>query len=632
MLFYVVYTGHDEKILKSNSFVHQYIMDFAQLHLHWRESSYKSTRYRSYSLARSYRDNGKSRKKIVLKLGKLSPEEVQRWRYFLQAAKNPKTFLTTLDDLGVTHHYAYLDVAVASAVWDWWELDRVFRHDGKRMIPLATVTRILTLNRCIDPAAKSKTPDWFRETALPWLLSVDPNQINSSCIFRELIAIEQHKDALCQHLFQRMRRIYPDAMRLVFYDLSSTTFSGTHCLLMKWGYCKEGYHNHVVLALVVNRVGLPFYWEVLPGGTPDVTTITWLLERLKQRFQELQVTLTFDRGLVSDANLTVLEKAQIKYISAMDKDQIEGLTAIAFSMFSHLEAEQIERQAEQLPGFTKLTAATYYREAGLQEGRRYLLCFSPHVLRSQRRARAEAVTTFRTSAQEVNTELGTAKKSRQQAATQEKFDQRIRKANLSDFVKVALQPYHVPVERPGKSRLVHTWQGTVKVDKEAMRRAGRLDGFWLLVTNHIEQEHGGFRLSGRDLIPPYQEKAVIESVFRDLKSFLDIRPVYVWTEVHVKAHHTACVLAHLINRTLTLWLHTTKGGDTTTDIVAHERFYKELAGCQIDCIDVENVGLSTYKMTRPTPQQKELLARVALTHLLNQEVSDLAKDLSKERV
>jgi len=34
----------------------------------------------------------------------------------------------------------------------------------------------------------------------------------------------------------------------------------------------------VVLALAVRGDGVPFYWEVLPGGTADVTTLTWLLE------------------------------------------------------------------------------------------------------------------------------------------------------------------------------------------------------------------------------------------------------------------------------------------------------------------------------------------------------------------
>ena len=53
------------------------------------------------------------------------------------------------------------------------------------------------------------------------------------------------------------------ALSRVFYDLSSATFSGCKCVLTKWEHCKTGYQNHVVLALIVNQEGLPFYWETL---------------------------------------------------------------------------------------------------------------------------------------------------------------------------------------------------------------------------------------------------------------------------------------------------------------------------------------------------------------------------------
>ena len=88
-------------------------MDLAKLHLHWRTSHYKGNSYRSYSLARAYREHGKNRKEIVLKLGRLSNDEAQRWRSLLQTVKKPGAFVTTLDDLVVTRHYAYLDVASA---------------------------------------------------------------------------------------------------------------------------------------------------------------------------------------------------------------------------------------------------------------------------------------------------------------------------------------------------------------------------------------------------------------------------------------------------------------------------------------------------------------------------------------
>jgi len=593
------------------------IVDLAQLHLHWRASQYKGKNYRSYSLARGYRENGKNRKKIVIKLGKLSEAEAEKWRKVLKAIKKPDVFLTTLDDISVATHYAYLDVAAANAIWDEWGLDEIFSSNDKRVVTVATIARILTVNRCIDPAAKSQTPEWFRSTALPWLLDVNPDQINVSRIFRELTVIESHKEAICKHLFNRMRRNNPDSMSSVFYDLSSTTFTGCRCVLMKWGHCKEGYHNHVVLALVVNSDGLPFYWEVLPGGTADAKTIIWLLGRLKERFKVLETTLVFDRGMVSDDNLTLMEEAGIKYISAMDKSQLEGITGLDFSLFSHLDPERVDAQAAGLPDFTMLNKTTYYREIKIAGKRRYILCFNPEMFRDQRKARKQAVADFHAFVDNLNVELHEAKNSRQYETTYNKFKQRLKKAKLTAFVDVKLHAVHVKRETTDGS--IRTYKATVVVDGNKMRKAGKLDGFWLLVTNHTKKANDAFIVPAEKAIIPYREKLVIESAFRDIKSFVEVNPLYVWTEAHVKAHYTCCVLAHLINRNLTIRLHANEGC-ATKEIVAHEKLYKKLSGCQIDRIEVDNVRLSTYSMTRPTSEQKELVERVGLTRLLSLQV------------
>lgn len=604
-------------------------MDLADLQLHWRESRYQGKTYRSYSLARAYRHNGKNRKEIVVKLGKLTDEEVARWRNLLTTSKNPDAFFTTLDDLVVSDHFAHLDVAVANAIWDEWRLDDAFDDDGKRKLGVATIARILALNRCIDPAAKSQTPEWFNGAALSWMLDIDRALVNASRIFRELDAIEERKEAICRHLFERIKRQAPDSLNSVFYDLSSTTFSGSRCVLMKWGHCKEGYRNHVVLALVVNRDGLPFYWEVLPGGTADATTITWLLERLKERFRINETTLVFDRGMVSDDNLKLLEAAGIKYISALDKSQLEPVTGLDFTAFAELDPERVGEQEAALPGFNRLGDDTYYREVKVDGARRYILCFNPRLFRDQRHARTQAVADFRAFVDELNAELRGAKKSRRRQPTAEKFERRVVKDKLRDFVGVRLSATDIArTAADGSPFHVRTYQGTAVVDEARMLQAGRLDGFWLLVTNHQEKEGEVFQVAAPEAIVPYREKVVIEGAFRDIKSFVEVAPVHVWTEAHVKAHYTICVLSHLINRTLTLRLHQ-RPGDLTREIVSHEKLFAKLSNCMIDLIRVENVGLATYNLTRPTDEQRELIHRAGLPNLLSQRVVEKAKSSLK---
>jgi transposase len=601
-------------------------MDLSKLHLDWGSSRYKGKVYRSYSLARPLWVDGKNKKETIIKLGKLSDEEVKKWRNLLKALKNPNSFLTSFEDISVEKHYAYLDVSVANAIWDELGMDSVFQNDGKRCISIATVARILTINRCIEPASKSKTPEWFQETALPWMLGINSREINPSRIFRELAVIESHKEAICKYLFTRYTQSEPASMKSLFYDLSSTSFEGTKCKLMKWGHCKSGYDNHVVLALVVNKIGLPFYWEVLPGCTADSTTIIWLLERLKNTFnlKELkEITFVFDRGMVSDDNLALLESEGIKYISAMDRNQIGNIVDIDFTQFSDLLPEKIDKQVNNLTKFKKINKNTFAREIKVEGERRYILCFNPQLFKDQRKAREKAIANFRTFVSNLNAELLAAKKSRQKQATYAKFKKRLEKIKLSSFVDVTLSIKYVYREEDGTSRKIRTYQGEVIVDKEEMSLAGNKDGFWLLVTNHTEKGDRVFKVSTEEAIAPYREKELIEEAFKNINSFVEIAPVFVWTEDHVKAHYTICVLSYLINRTLTIRLHRQKG-DVSKEIVAHRKLFKESQKCKIDYIEVANIQQRKFNLTKTTAKQKELLQRIRLSNLLDRKILDKA--------
>ena len=278
----------------------------------------------------------------------------------------------------------------------------------------------------------------------------------------------------------------------------------------------------------------------------------------------------------------------------------------------------MDKQTDKLAKFKKLNENTYYREFPVQGKRRYILCFNPQLFKDQRKARTQAIADFHGFVRELNAQLQTAKRSRQRKATKEKFTRRLKRIKLNTFVDVELRLIHV--NSATNQDAIRTYQATVIVDEQAKRKAERLDGFWLLVTNHTEKAKNVYQVIAKDAIMPYREKVVIESAFRDIKSFVEVKPVYVWTEAHVKAHYTCCVLAYLINRSLTQRLHKHEG-TLSKDVVAHERLYKELSDCQIDQIEVQNMHLSTYNMSYATDVQKELLERVGLIKLLSFDVA-----------
>ena len=83
-------------------------------------------------------------------------------------------------------------------------------------------------------------------------------------------------------------------------------------------------------------------------------------------------------------------------------------------------------------------------------------------------------------------------------------------------------------------------------------------------------------MSAPNAIGPYREKVAIEGAFRDIKSFVKVAPVHVWTKLML-AHFTICILSHFINRVLTLQLHKNLG-KLTRQIVSHEKLFAELSG------------------------------------------------------
>ena len=591
-------------------------MDLAKLHLHWRPRRYGNKEYRSYSLARPYRQNGKNRREIVLSLGPLTQDEIKHWQTLLKAFKDPDSFLTTRRDIKVNKHLQYLDCAIVNEVWKYWQLDDVFTSTSeKKDIPTATIARILTINRALNPVCKSKVPEWFKKTALSWLFEVEPDKINSSRIFRELTAIERLKESLCDHIFNLIRSKEPDSLKSVFYDLSSSTFSGSRCILSKWGHCKEGFKTHVVLALVVDKNGYPFYWEVLAGNTADATTISGLVEKLYKKFKIANSTMVFDRGMVSDENLRLLEKEGIKYISALDRNQIESTSKFDFTSLCDLKIKEKENLLLRKHNFTTLNASTYFKEIKTEGKRRYILCFNPQLFKDQQDACLKSIKDFKEFVRRQNQELAKAIKSRNLAPTKKRFDKEKQRMKLNDIVEVTLN--EIPIihqDSKGPPQKVMTYEAAVTVNEQERRCRGQIDGFWMLVTNHIEREKAIFEISPEDVIKPYRDKHIIEAAFRDIKSFVEIAPIHVWTNEHVNAHYTICVLAYLINRTLTRRLHEDPGKQTT-DIITHETLYEAVDDCKVDEILVKNIGLKFCSITELNHLQKELLTRVGMSFL-----------------
>ena len=82
-----------------------------------------------------------------------------------------------------------------------------------------------------------------------------------------------------------------------------------------------------------------------------------------------------------------------------------------------------------------------------------------------------------------------------------------------------------------------------QLDKKAIEQERKFDGVFMLTTTCED-------LSPQKVVKEYKRLQEVESLFDDLKHFVDIHPVRHWLERRVRAHVFLCILALLIKRVL----------------------------------------------------------------------------------
>lgn len=144
-------------------------------------------------------------------------------------------------------------------------------------------------------------------------------------------------------------------------------------------------------------------------------------------------------------------------------------------------------------------------------------------------------------------------------------------------------------------------------DEAAWNKRRSTDGFVLLVA------HADLPQSAAEMVALYRAKDAVEKDFQTIKSDLELRPVFHHTDPKVRAHVSLCMLALLLERTMERRLR--KAGKAMTAPAAFE----ELAGGHLNMVATGPDESVAYVATEPSTEQRELLARLRLEHLVDQD-------------
>ncbi|MGD8264157.1 MAG: IS1634 family transposase [Desulfobacterales bacterium] len=586
------------------------------MHLSYSFSKYKGKKYKSYTIAESYREGQKVKKRTIWPVGKLTDAQVQQMKLILKVAQGKGKTITQLEDIVVKESKAYLDIAVVNALWNYWQLDQAFDFDiSASALSTPLIAKILTINRCTAPCSHYSIPRWAEQTALAQVLDVELSGLNDDKIYYELDKIHENHFSIENYLFKQTYTNNADSYQYINYDLTTSYFVGYKCTLSAFGKGKAECRGRrqVLLGVLINDEGYPFKWDVFAGNTAEVKTLKRNIDACKKRFQltGANVTMVFDRGIISDDNAQMIEDAQMKYISALDRNQIPGC-GVDLAPFKEIS---IDDESPKPAGYKKYDDQLYFNDHGIVGNKRFIIGFNPALFVEDRKNRKEKIAFLESYLKHENKDLKNAKRDRRRQATENRVLNELKRLKIKKYYeKPVLHPIVVEKRlKNGSVKSVNSFKVRISKKAEVIESDKLLDGVCVFITNHIERQGRGFKVTPLMVIRAYRDKSKIEDVFKNVKSFLKIRPFFVNTEKHVKAVYTICILAYFLNKFLANQRKT--GGEK--DYLNSKELYAPFSNIDFVTLLDKISGKSITKSVELTEKTKNVLEKIGMSHVLS---------------
>jgi transposase len=346
--------------------------------------------------------------------------------------------------------------------------------------------------------------------------------------YRTLDHLLLNKDKIEVALYQRLRDLFDFQPDLVFYDLTSTYFAGHGPGgFAKHGYSRDGKPRNVqVVVGVVMVAGWPIAHHVWAGNTRDSKTVPEVVADLSKRFAFRQVVFVGDRGMVTEKNLQVLEKAEGEwgFLVGMTRRQNPEAEAL-------IDRVDDKRWIDCQAGITAREKSepprTRVQEVSCDRaGVRVFVVDSDERRAYEQRMREKVMERARVGLQKVQArvEKGQLKKAEKIGAAVERVMQRHHGHRYYDWALEdgRLRYFEHPLNLP---------------------REKKYEGKYLIQTDQPE-------MTPEEAVAQYKELNEVERGFHALKDPIGMRPIWHRVERRVRAHIFVAALAFLMDRLL----------------------------------------------------------------------------------
>ena len=378
----------------------------------------------------------------------------------------------------------------------------------------------LVANRAIDPASKLAAAEWASyDVVIPGMDGMDEDQA-----YRAMdLLVEADAQAKVQEaVFFAVADLLNLEVDLLLFDTSSTYFqrdtedSGDEAF-RRYGHSKDHRPDlpQIVIGLAVTKEGIPVRCWCWPGNTNDQAVLPQVRDGMRDWRLGRVVTIV-DRGMSSEANLDYLTRAGGHYIAGERMRSGAPLVEQALSRQGRYSSVRDNLRVKEV----RLDGAP---------GRRWIICHHPDEAEREKATRDAALA-------RLGAELDRITAMRERAARTAKGKRRAAEEAAHVKAECALR------DHPALGRWLRQQpSGRLVIDRAKVAAEARLDGKYLLSTSDPD-------LSAEDIALGYKNLLEAERGFRDMKSTLQLRPVFHRLEPRIRAHVLLCWLALLLVR------------------------------------------------------------------------------------
>jgi hypothetical protein len=462
--------------------------------------------YVSYLVRESFRTPAGPRSRTICNITDL-PEDT---RSLIAASLKGEQFVAA-SQLQLHEALDYGGLVVLNDAWSRFHLDGLFAELGSPR--QRGLLKAVIYSRLLFPCAKLSLAHQAQGTWLAAACGLDPGEsFDEDDIYEAMDLLNGQWVNWEKQLYQRA---FPEAVRLVLYDLTSVYFEGDgpeH--LARYGHSRDHRADRpqIILAVATDAEGLPLHLSVLRGNRNDTQTLQGLLQVLRRRFGIREATFVFDGGMSSHLNLEALHEASLGYVTRLSAATLQSLIA----------QWPPERQLE-LGDRQQLMEIT-------QAGKRYVMAGGPWRQQRDQERRQSRIAKAQAELKRVAA-VRRKKVDAQKLASQ--VGRTLQRLKAHKYFRYQVDP---------QGQLLWELKADL-IEEEALQ-----DGWYLLHTNEPAE-----KCSAEQVLGHYKGLLDVEEAFCELKSYLEVRPVHHRRPDRVINHVRLCFLAY--------WLSARLGGE-----------------------------------------------------------------------